>query len=65
MLQQTDELRRTMAKASQIADRLSGSLPELQQPAIRAQCNVIMAFLRETSEHERLFTKMIQSKLKD
>ncbi len=65
LLQQSDELRRAMQKASGIADRLRDSFNELKQPAIRAQCNVILAFLEESVAHEKLFSDMVNKKIKD
>ncbi len=54
-----------MEKASKIADRMLDSFHEHSQPAIRAQCNVIRAFLAESVDQERLFSDMIKTKIKD
>lgn len=65
LLQQSEELRQAMERAVKIADSMQSSFHEYKQPAIRAQCNVIRAFLAESVEHERLFSDMIKAKIKD
>ncbi|MEO1449476.1 MAG: hypothetical protein AAFV07_08085 [Bacteroidota bacterium] len=63
MLQHSRELHQTMAKALEIAKRLQSKLPELEEPAIRAQCSVIYAFLQQAERQEALLTQMLQSRV--
>lgn len=51
-----------MAKATEIAELLHNQLPELEEPAMNAQCSVIRAFLRQTEQQEKILAEMIRTK---
>ncbi|MEZ4827047.1 MAG: hypothetical protein R3C61_12335 [Bacteroidia bacterium] len=62
ILKEARELRQLMAKAVEIAQRLQDKLPELEEPAMSAQCSVIRAFLRQTEMQEQVLTQMLSSR---
>ena len=62
LLKQVEQLRTAMKQAVQIADSLHAKMPELEEPAMRAQCSVIRAFLRQTERQEEILTQMITAK---
>ncbi|MEZ4774862.1 MAG: hypothetical protein R3D00_16880 [Bacteroidia bacterium] len=62
ILKEARELRQLMAKASEIAQRLHEKLPEMEEPAMNAQCSVIRAFLHQTEMQEQVLTQMISAK---
>jgi hypothetical protein len=62
MLNETRELRQLMAKASEVARRLQEKLPEMEEPAISAQCSVIRAFLLQTERQEAILADMLKAK---
>ena len=51
-----------MAKATEIAKRLQEKLPELEEPAMSAQCSVIRAFLLQTERQEQVLASMLEAK---
>jgi hypothetical protein len=56
------DLRASLKRASAIADKLAIVFPEMEEPALRAQCSVIQAFLRQTERQERILSKMVIAK---
>ncbi|MCB0845129.1 MAG: hypothetical protein KDE26_17895 [Bacteroidetes bacterium] len=62
ILNEAKELRQLMAKASEIAQRLHEKLPEMEEPAISAQCSVIRAFLLQTERQEEMLAEMLRAK---
>ncbi|MEO0472560.1 MAG: hypothetical protein AAF206_23280 [Bacteroidota bacterium] len=62
LLKQAEALRTVMKQAIKIADSLHAKMPELEEPAMRAQCSVIRAFLRQTERQEEILTQMITAK---
>ncbi|RMG74908.1 MAG: hypothetical protein D6722_01825 [Bacteroidetes bacterium] len=60
LLKQTQELRQTMAKASELAERLRKQVPEMEEPAMSAQCSVIQAFLQQVRSQEALLSDMLK-----
>ncbi|MEL6676650.1 MAG: hypothetical protein AAFR61_30855 [Bacteroidota bacterium] len=63
LLNEARELRRVMAKASQIAAKLQSQLPELEEPAMNAQCSVIRHFLHQTERQEEKLAAMLKAKI--
>ncbi len=66
---QTEELQthiknlsESLKKASGIAEILADVFPEMEEPALRAQCSVIQAFIRQTERQEEILTKMVTAK---
>ncbi|MDX2283777.1 MAG: hypothetical protein NW241_06425 [Bacteroidia bacterium] len=60
--QHLTELRAAMSRATDLAGKLHQLLPELEEPAISAQCNVIRAFLEQASRQEEMITRMVSDK---
>lgn len=63
LLKQMRELSRIMAQATAIVDGLQSKLPELEEPAMSAQCSVIRHFLHQTERQEQLLQEMITAKM--
>lgn len=51
-----------MAEAKAIVDGMQEKLPELEEPAMSAQCSVIRHFLAQTQRQEELLKDMITAK---
>ena len=62
LLKQVRELRTLMAEAKAIVDGMQEKLPELEEPAMSAQCSVIRHFLIQTQRQEELLKDMITAK---
>ncbi|MEM6801852.1 MAG: hypothetical protein AAF696_10650 [Bacteroidota bacterium] len=62
LLKQVRELRNLMAEAKAIVDGMQEKLPELEEPAMSAQCSVIRHFLAQTQRQEQLLKDMITAK---
>ncbi|MEL6625746.1 MAG: hypothetical protein AAFQ83_02240 [Bacteroidota bacterium] len=62
LIQQTTELRQLMQKAAHVAEDLQARFPELEEPALRAQCSVIRAFIQQACNLEVGLTDMLKSK---
>lgn len=62
ILNEARELRTLMAKASAIAKKLQDKLPEMEEPAMNAQCSVIRAFLLQTERQEQVLSDMIAAR---
>ena len=62
LLQQARELRQIMKKASEIAEKLQSKLPEMEEPAMSAQCSVIRHFLHQTERQEQVLVDMLNAR---
>jgi hypothetical protein len=62
LLKTTEELQNLMTQATRIAERLEASIPELEEPAMRAQCSVMRAFLMQVERQEKLFSDMLRAR---
>lgn len=62
LLKQTQELRQTMAKASELAEKLQKQVPEMEEPAMSAQCSVIRAFLQQVHNQEAVLSDMLKTR---
>ncbi len=62
LLKNTEELHKLMSQASLLAEKLQAQLPELEEPAIRAQASVLRAFLHQLSRQEVVLTNMIKAR---
>ena len=62
LIKQTNELRQLMQKAASVAEDLQKRFPELEEPALRAQCSVIRAFIQQAVNVEGGLTDMLKSK---
>lgn len=62
LLSQVAEMRSNLVNASKIADRIALEIPEMEEPALRAQCSVIQAFLRQTERQERILAQMVKAR---
>lgn len=62
LLNDTEELHNLLLKASQIADKLQAQLPEMEEPAIRAQASVLRAFVQQISRQEATLSSMIKAR---
>lgn len=62
LLKSTQELHSLMNQATQLAEKLQAQLPELEEPAIRAQASVLRAFLLQLSRQEAVLTDMIKAR---
>ncbi|WNJ18509.1 hypothetical protein [Pontibacter sp. G13] len=58
----TVELEAAMKKAAEIAEKLRNGLPEMEEPAMRAQASVICAFLHQTEQYQTRLTQMLSAK---
>ena len=63
LLNQAKELRRLMSQAATIVEGMQSKLPELEEPAMSAQCSVIRHFLRQTERQEELLKDMLTAKM--
>ena len=63
LLKQIRELGRIMTEAKAIVEGMQDKLPELEEPAMSAQCNVIRHFLHQTVRQEELLKQMITAKM--
>lgn len=59
MLQEARELRQVVARAMELVEKMKERLPELEEPAMRAQCSVITAFLNQSVHHEKVLEDML------
>ena len=62
LLKESEELQSLMQQATRIAERLHASIPELEEPSMRAQCSVIKAFLRQVERQEQVFSNMLRAR---
>ena len=62
LLKHTQELKNAIKKASEIAEILGKEFPEMEEPALKAQCSVIQAFLRQTDRQEQVLSKMVRAR---
>ena len=62
LLKDAKELRQIMAKAKAIVEGLQSRLPELEEPAMSAQCNVIRHFLLQTERQEQVLSDMLSAR---
>jgi len=62
LLSQVAEMRSNLMNATKIADKIALEIPELEEPALRAQCSVIQAFLRQTERQERILAQMVKAR---
>jgi len=62
LLKESEELQSLMQQAARIAERLQASIPELEEPAMRAQCSVIRAFLMQIERQEQVFSDMLRAR---
>lgn len=65
LLKETEELQNLMNQAKEIAARLQASISEVDEPAMRAQCSVMRAFLMQVERQERLFSDMLRARRQD
>lgn len=61
LLRDTQEFQQLLNKAAQVAYRLQSRVPEIEEPAVRAQASVLCAFLFQVDRQQQLLTDMIQS----
>ncbi len=59
MIQEAIELRQVVTKAMELVEKMRERLPELEEPAMRAQCSVIRAFLNQSVHHEKVLEEML------
>ena len=52
-----------MSQAAVIVEGMQSKLPELEEPAMSAQCSVIRHFLRQTERQEELLKDMLTAKM--
>ena len=64
-LTKTKELRSALEKATSIVEQLGDNLSSVKQPAISAQCSVLLNFLLQVERQEVLVSEMIEKKLTD
>ena len=62
LLKHTQELRQAMAKASELAEKLHKQVPEMEEPAMSAQCSVIRAFLQQVVNQEIVLSDMLKTR---
>ncbi len=62
LLSQVAEMRSNLKNAAKIADKIALEIPEMEEPALRAQCSVIQAFLRQTERQERILSQMVRAR---
>ncbi|MDW3647359.1 MAG: hypothetical protein R8P61_09860 [Bacteroidia bacterium] len=63
LLKQVKELHRIMGEAKVIVEGMQAKLPELEEPAMSAQCSVIRHFLHQTERQEELLKDMLTAKM--
>ena len=59
ILQDAKELRQAVAKAMELVEKMKARLPEMEEPAMSAQCSVIRAFLYQSVHQEKMLEDMI------
>jgi len=52
-----------MTEATKIVESLQNTLPEHEEPAINAQCSVILHFIHQTGRQEKLLSEMLTAKM--
>ncbi|MEM6345359.1 MAG: hypothetical protein AAF927_15815 [Bacteroidota bacterium] len=62
LLSQVAQMRSNLVNAAKIADKIAQEIPEMEEPALRAQCSVIQAFLRQTERQERILAQMVKAR---
>lgn len=62
LLSKVSEMRNNLLNAAKIADKIALEFPEMEEPALRAQCSVIQAFLRQTERQERILSDMVKAR---
>jgi spore coat protein CotF len=62
LLKDTEELHQLLIQAGQLAEKLQAQLPEVEEPAIRAQASVLRAFINQIARQEDTLTEMIRSR---
>ncbi len=62
LLKDTEEIHRLMTQATRLAEKLQSQLPELEEPAIRAQASVLKVFLHQLARQESVLTSMIKAR---
>jgi len=61
LLHDTQEFQKLLNQAAQVAFRLQSRVPEIEEPAVKAQASVLCAFLFQIDRQQQLLTDMIQS----
>lgn len=61
-LKYAEELRQSIRQASKTAEKMLSEMPEIEEPALSAQCSVIRAFLYQTECQEVLFSDMLKAR---
>ncbi len=59
ILQDARELRQIVSKAMELVEKMKSRLPEMEEPAMSAQCSVIRAFLNQSVHHEKMLEEML------
>ncbi len=65
LLKQAAELKQVVSQASRLAEELEDQLSEHEEPAMRAQCSVIRAFLTQTASQEERLSEMLAAKIRN
>ncbi|MDP5172632.1 MAG: hypothetical protein NWR72_20485 [Bacteroidia bacterium] len=59
ILQEAKELRQIVSKAMELVEKMKARVPEMEEPAVSAQCSVIRAFLHQSVHHEKMLEEML------
>lgn len=62
ILKDAKELRQIVHRAMELVKQMKANLPEMEEPALSAQCSVIHAFLNQSVHHEKMLEEMISLK---
>lgn len=62
LLKKSEELRKLLDQAKNLAAHMQASVPELDEPALRAQCSVIRAFIFQIERQEKLLNEMLKAR---
>ena len=62
VLQQMTELQKVLRQADKIAEKMQNEMPDMEEPAMSAQCSVIRAFLYQVELQEEVLSSMLKSK---
>ena len=64
LLRDTQEFQQLLNQAAQVAFRLQSRVPEIEEPAVKAQASVLCAFLFQVDRQQKLLSDMIQASKK-
>lgn len=62
LLKYAEELRQSIDRATKTVEKMQSEMPDIEEPALSAQCGVIRAFLYQTECQEVVFRDMLRAR---